>query len=436
MRAPGSGWRSLGWLMAAAAVIASLASPAASDAAGPSQLPPQTTLSCVLGPGILNVTGSVPASVSLSAPGSVAPGGSVTFTQPSVTLTLPATWMGAFAGLGGTSISGSMTNLPVDATNASPTSADLNAPLSFSPVSVTGGQSQTVTFTGGSSAGYGPFTADPTASGQDLALSLDPAAGFTSSPFQATGHGIVFTLEGFAQGSLIAGPLTVSCTAPAGVVVASVPIGGTGTTSSTTTTSTTPPTTTSTTPPTTTTTTTTTTSSGSAGNYTLACVLAPGILNVVGNVAVSTSFDPLPASVAPGQNVTLSNFTTTLTLPGELDDVLRRLRCDFRDQHPVELPARLPQRVTELDRPRHAVLGAAARHARRGRTAAVLLAAAERDAVGRSGDGRRGRGRPELRRVRRSGRGVRRSALPRRPATGSRSRSTGSARAACSSPGR
>ncbi len=308
------GWVTLGRLGAVAAAFGALvAVPGAVTASAASQIA-SDSFACVLAPGVLNVQGSATlTAASASAPSFVAPGGSASFTQVSVTLTVPANWSTAEASLGATTITGSMTNLPVDASNATPATADLTAPLSLGPTTIASNQPATLTFTGDASSGYGPFTASPTADGQSLDLTLDTTPGFTGSAgtAKATGNGIVMSVSGLdASGNLVAGPLPVVCNPPANTVIASVPI---STTPPPTTTTTTTTTTTSTPPPTTTTTTTTTTTLvPPAGSW--ACVLAPGILNEVGTLPSTVSISA-PSFVPPGGTASFTQASATLTIP-------------------------------------------------------------------------------------------------------------------------
>src|SRR5271155_2728630 len=144
MRAARQG--SFGRVVAALAVIvglAALGAPSSAGAAGGSQVPiANVNLTCVLAPGVLNVTSTVVADVSLSAPSSVAPGGSIAFTQEQVSLETAESMSIALAGLGASTASGTMPALPVDAPNATPATADLNEPLTFGPTPVTSGTTE------------------------------------------------------------------------------------------------------------------------------------------------------------------------------------------------------------------------------------------------------------------------------------------------------
>ena len=79
----------------------------------------------MLAPGVLNTRGTVTATLDGNAPASVSPGDTFSLAGSTLTLTLPPSWTLTFNSLGASFLSGAVSALPIDATNASP--AGLNA---------------------------------------------------------------------------------------------------------------------------------------------------------------------------------------------------------------------------------------------------------------------------------------------------------------------
>ncbi len=169
-----------------------------------------TTLSCILAPGVLNVSETVTLdSGAVLAPASVAPGGtfSVSLTP---TVTLPAAQSISFVSIGVVSAVGSISGLVVNGVNVSPASIALpQIPFATSPI-VSG---QPTPLVASSPVSTGPFTA-ATGGASTATLTL----GGSSS--------ITMALSGLdASGNVIEGPLSVQCNPPAtGADVATVPI--------------------------------------------------------------------------------------------------------------------------------------------------------------------------------------------------------------------
>ena len=102
----------------AAAATTSVLAPAASEAAAPELA--SFPLACVLAPGVLNVRGTVTATLDGNAPAGVSPGDAFSLAGSTLTLTLPPSWTLSFNSLGASFLSGAVTALPIDATNAIP----------------------------------------------------------------------------------------------------------------------------------------------------------------------------------------------------------------------------------------------------------------------------------------------------------------------------
>jgi hypothetical protein len=230
---------------------------------------------CVVAPGVLNIKAKVRANLRAMAPETVETGEMFNAEQASSSITSPVELTEQFVSLGVHEVRGHITNFVLDGTNAEPAKINSAKPAEFPsglPFFAPVEKGKAVTFSAPSLAlgesgrtfSFGPFTVTG-AAGQTATQTVDPAKGFeeVGSEIKATGNGIVTEIEGFNEkGERAIGPLTVACTAPAGVVVASIPIKAATTTSTTTssptttTTTTSPTTTTTTTSPTTTTTTT------------------------------------------------------------------------------------------------------------------------------------------------------------------------------------
>ncbi len=249
-------WRWFAALLPAAVLAAGLiavASPASSSAAsGVTPFDVTTTLSCLAAPGFLNVPAALGVEIKGDAPASVAPGDAVTLTNLTTALTVPSNLVGAFTLLDAVTASGTVTQVPFDITGSSLTSANLaTPPIPFGPLPLVSGEglSATVPATGTLTLAAGTASA----SASSMSITLDSSPAFTTADV-ATGSGLVASVGATTTTGTKIGPFPIDCTAPSGVVLATIPIQA-----STTTTTTTTPTTTTTTPTTTTTTTPTTT---------------------------------------------------------------------------------------------------------------------------------------------------------------------------------
>lgn len=219
------------------AAVAAIAMPASSSlaASGSQVITANVALACTLAPGVLNVKGTVNATLSGTVPTSVNPGDSVSLTNVTTSLTTPAAWSSSFASLGAATASGSVTSFVLDGVGTNPATLNAASPaLPFGPVTVVSGQPLSLSIPNTGPFSVGPITVTG-AAGSNLVLSIDSAA-----------NGIVANASGYdSSNSLVVGPLTIDCTAPAGSTLGSVPIVAPVT--STTTTASTTPTTTSTT---------------------------------------------------------------------------------------------------------------------------------------------------------------------------------------------
>ncbi len=326
------------------AAVAAIAMPASSSfaASGSTVYSANLSLACVLAPGVLNVKGTVTATLQGTGPTAVNTGDSVSLTNVTTSLTTPAAWSGSFLSLGAAKAEGSVTNFVLDGAGTTPSSINAAAALGsgglpFGPVTIPGTTSSPLPLSL-TIPNSGPFTLGPItvsgASGSNLVLSVDTAPGWTQSgsTITATGNGIVSNASGLdSSGNVVAGPLSIVCNAPTpAVVLGSIPIGGTTTTTTTTTTpvtttTTTPVTTTTTTPVTTTTTSssTTTTTSGGGGltvhfvNWVLSGTLKDQRLGQTITLPKGATFNG--SATIPGTltgNILVPNFSATVKILG------------------------------------------------------------------------------------------------------------------------
>jgi hypothetical protein len=279
-------FRPLGWLVAmgtlgAMAATMVLAAPGGATTAT-KEYAATFEPNCVIGPGVLNITAKLRASLRAVGPETVAEKESgIEFNEASSAITSPAELTKSFEALSVSEVRGHITRFVLDTTGAEPASLNVAKPSEypeglpfFAPVE----KEKAVTFNApalklgetGRTYSFGPYTITGKA-GEDLTSTVDSSAGYVEEAeagYKATGEGIVSSIEGYSStGTKKIGPLTVACTAPSGVKVAEIPITAPVTSTTTTTSSTVPPTTTTTTtttsstvPPTTTTTTTTSSS--------------------------------------------------------------------------------------------------------------------------------------------------------------------------------
>ena len=225
---------------------------------------------CVLDPSEtigLNIEGPIPTNISLTGPAFVEPNDSYSFTNSTAALVIPGAWATAFASVGANYAAGVVTGFPLDVTGTSPavidppqtapfstlnvmnlgpglplgpvaiaanTPVSLSAPVTTSPVAVTG---TTVVYDRptGTVQGFtiGPLSVTGAAGGTST-TSIDTAPGWTGNSnlgFPATGGGIVALAGGYLDSTLNlntsgerkAGPLPAVCNAPTNTL-ASVPI--------------------------------------------------------------------------------------------------------------------------------------------------------------------------------------------------------------------
>ena len=295
------------------------------------------------------------------APESVTPGEEFSATEASSSITSPAELTESFVALGVGEVRGHIRNFTLDGTekNASgevvggknllPAEINAGEPAEYSgglPFFAPVEKGKAVTFAApslklgetGRTYTYGPMKVTGSA-GENTVQVVDPRAGFVEEAeagFKATGKGIVSEIEGYnAKDEKVIGPLTVACTAPKGVTVATIPITAPPTT---TTTSSASPTTTTTTTTSSVPTTTTTTSAGPTEvkfvNWKLKGFLKDKKLNESINLPEGCTFNG--HAVIPGEleaNTACPSFTATVKL---VDDLPSQMGLEFTEAGPVK----------------------------------------------------------------------------------------------------
>ena len=215
-----------------ATALATLIPAAPSAAASGSKVYSATfNVSCVLGPGSLNVAGTVTATLSATGPTAVSNGDTVSLTNGSSSITTPGNWSTSFAAIGAATAGGAITSFDLGATGLSapnPLNIATLAPygsggLPWGPVNVVSGQPLSFSAPNTGSLTIGPYTVTG-ANGTNMVIQT--AGGNGSISATATGYD--------SSGNAVVGPLPVSCNPPATpVVLGSVPIAAVATSTTT-----------------------------------------------------------------------------------------------------------------------------------------------------------------------------------------------------------
>jgi hypothetical protein len=230
------------------ALALAMASPPGVAATGSKVYSTNINLSCVLAPGVLNVAGTVNATLTGTGPETVNTGDTFSLTDVTTSLTTPANWSTSFASLGAETTSGAVTNFVLNAAGATPGSLNAAAALGsgglpFGPTAITSGQPLNITVPNSGPFTLGPYTVTGAAGGT-TELSVDTQPGFTGTkaPYTVTGKGVIANATGYdADGNAVVGPVSIVCNPPTTpVVLGSIPIAGGGTGTDTTPTDTTP----------------------------------------------------------------------------------------------------------------------------------------------------------------------------------------------------
>lgn len=335
MRCRGLRFRRAGWFAALgslAGLIASMALAAPGNAqTGEREYAVTFEPTCVVAPGALNIKSKIKVTTRASGPTEASAGESVSFHDASSTITSPTELTESFVDLGANEVKGDVLDFVLDGSGVEPDTINVAKPSEypnglpfFAPVEE--GKEEVFNIPSlklgetGLTYTFGPETV--TATSGNVVATVDDSPGYTEpepGKYRATGEGIVTEVEGRKEGSHIIGPLTVACTAPEGVVAASIPVRP-STASSTTTSSSS---TTTTSSATTTTTTTSSASSSSEGlritfhEWTLAGSLTDHKLNETINLPKGCTFNG--EAVIPGAlegSTFCPPFTANLALLG------------------------------------------------------------------------------------------------------------------------
>jgi hypothetical protein len=247
-------FRRAGWLSAIgalAAMAATMVVAAPGGAAAPEKVYSASfEMACIVGPGSLNIRETLNVSTHAKGPETLTHGEAITFKEAQSTITAPVNLSESFQNLGATEAGGMVRRFVLNGTGLEPTELNIAKPAEFTeglpyrapveagketmfvvPSLAVGEITRTYTLPSETASG---------ANGTEAVSEVDHSAGFeenTETGFKSTRKGIQSTTQGFnASGESVVGPVPVSCSAPAGVVLARIPIGGPPTTTTTTTT--------------------------------------------------------------------------------------------------------------------------------------------------------------------------------------------------------
>jgi hypothetical protein len=188
---------------------------------------------CVLAPGVLNIKAKIKVSTKAKGPASVSPGEEFTLTEASSTITTPVEWTESFYALGAREARGFVETFLLTGSGAEPTEINAAKPPEFPsglPYKTPVEKGKELTFTApseGRTFKIGPLKVTGSA-GESAKLTVNSEPAFEETApgaYKATGKGIVSSTEGYNEaGTRVVGPLSVVCTAPAGVVLGEIPI--------------------------------------------------------------------------------------------------------------------------------------------------------------------------------------------------------------------
>jgi hypothetical protein len=214
-------------VVALSAIAASMVLAAPSGAAGPSkEFLASFKTSCVVDPGVLNLTQSWSDVFRYTGPSSVSPAESgINFTKAHMTMITPEENTTNFISLGVTKVRATLDTLTIGAVNLEPAEREITGLVYEAPLEA--GRKLTIMFPREGTFSFGPYTVTGKA-GEIAQITLNGPAFTEPEPgaFKSTGRGIQVTLEGFKEnGELVAGPASVACNPPEGMMVVSkIPI--------------------------------------------------------------------------------------------------------------------------------------------------------------------------------------------------------------------
>jgi hypothetical protein len=222
-------------IAAFAALAATMVIAAPSGAAGTEKVyETHFQADCVIAPGVLNEREPINVSIRGEGPERVNEGEQFALRHETLTLTSSLKLAEEFFDIGAREVRGSLLDALLDAENGQPAQLNLAQPPEFPtgiPYRAKVEREKPIVITVPS--GEAGFTSPPVKAeahpGKPLSLTLDTAPGFKereAGSYEETQSGIQLTMEGLNEvGEHVLGPLRISCTAPAGVVVANPTIG-------------------------------------------------------------------------------------------------------------------------------------------------------------------------------------------------------------------
>lgn len=261
-------FRPVGWLVALgtfAAMAATMVVAAPGSAATEKTYASTFKMECIIGPGSVNIKGTLTTATQATGPETVKSGETGVEFHNSFSLVTSPSELGQPLFNGGVrEVRGFVVNFTLDSTGAEPAELNIAKPAEFPsglPYHAPVENEKATTFRAPTEGtfSFGPYTVTG-AAGTHLVSHVTTEPGFEENPetgFKSTGKGVQSTLEGYNEhGEKLIGPLPVSCTAleeGGDLVLATIPIESGGTTTTTTSHTTTTTTTTHTTTTTTTT---------------------------------------------------------------------------------------------------------------------------------------------------------------------------------------
>jgi hypothetical protein len=232
-----SGFRPAGWVLALATAAAMAAVMVITAGGGASVAESTQAVSfeatCVLGPGVLNVSGGAKFRLEANGPSATTEGQEVQFNNATISVTLPTSWSEAFIAQHANRVQGTITRFMLHSVGLSPEALDIAQPpsapspegLPFEAPLVKGSQID-LTAPTGTTFSFGPYKTIGHA-GTEAGLNIGSEPGFVEEPeggFRATGEGIILQIDAYENATRTVGPIKVACTANAQAPFTRIPI--------------------------------------------------------------------------------------------------------------------------------------------------------------------------------------------------------------------
>jgi hypothetical protein len=230
--------RPVAWLLVAGGTLAAMAATMVLAIPGGAATPEKEYTAsfmqpCVIGPGSINQKATLEVATRSKGPESVVEGQEFEPHESSSVITSPADLGNALFALGVRHVTGKVSVFELLGHGLSPQVLNIAKPSAFPeglPYESAVEQNKATSFAIPHAASYsfGPYKVTGH-SGENVQLEVNSEAGFKevgAGEYEGTGKGIVASLEGVNEiGGHVIGPLPVVCTAPANVVLATIPIG-------------------------------------------------------------------------------------------------------------------------------------------------------------------------------------------------------------------